>query len=268
MVRDLEGFPHLLAEQDRGRPWQHSWRSKRLGAATPGVSPRADDVGMSKHELIGDQLLETARAAAQNAQELLADAQLLQDHGRHARAFVLAVAAGEEVGKAMACGHAVIFGMGISAGGVEWRRHENKLEGFFALRLLQGLLDGAETLDGFEGRPRSTHQLRMAAMYVDSGPKGVQAPADQAYAVLARELIEATQPMSQVVRRLLALMTPELMEQLDVARPMLEPAFKEIEDAFTDADPDERNRITRDMGQLLRGLDGEIERLHPLSDYA
>lgn len=224
-------------------------------------------MGVSKYELRGDQLLETGRAAAQNAQGLLADAQLLQDHGRHARAFVLAVAAGEEVGKAMACGDALLFGKGISTGGAEWRRHEHKLEGFFALMLLQGVLDGAQTLEGFEGRP-GTHQQRMAAMYVDYGPEGVQAPDDQACAVTARELIEATQPMAQIVRRLLALMTPDLLEQLDAVRPILEAAFKKMEDALDDADTEERNRITGELGQLLRGLAGEIERQHPLADYA
>lgn len=232
------------------------------------VSPHADDVGVSKRELRGDQLLEAGRAAAQNAQGLLGDAQLLHEHGRHARAFVLAAAAGEEVGKAMACADAVLFGRGVSAGGDEWRRHEHKLQGFFALRLLQGVLDGAETLEGLDDRPRSTHQQRMAAMYVDYGPEGLRAPDDQAYLVAARELIEATRTMAQVVRRILALMTPEVLEQLDMARPVLEPAFKEIEDALDDADADERNRIGSELSDLLRRLEGEIERQHPLTDYA
>ena len=46
------------------------------------------------------ELLACAAAAAENAQDLLDDAELLSDAGRHARAYSLAVLAVEEFGKA------------------------------------------------------------------------------------------------------------------------------------------------------------------------
>src|SRR5258707_14568883 len=76
------------------------------------------------------ELIACAAATAENALDLLEDAQLLTDAGRHARAYSLAVLAGEEFGKALS-----MVGLAAMAANVRAAAPGGRVLGWHPLKL-------------------------------------------------------------------------------------------------------------------------------------
>lgn len=87
---------------------------------------------MAPKSLTPAQAGRLAKAALDNAQALIDEAELLLAADRHPRALVLAVLAGEEFGKAITCASVFILNPDDAPGWKQfwdqWRRHDWKLE--------------------------------------------------------------------------------------------------------------------------------------------
>lgn len=161
-----------------------------------------------------------------NAQALLEDAQLLFNHGRWARAFALSVLAEEEAGKALLAIAEQLPGDDLAD--LKPKRHEDKLTataltGIAFLGDLGDIQDKARQIDS-----GALHREKLAALYVDHGPDGLQAPTS-----ITRE--RATQALSRS-RKLIGWMTEHLgqltPEAIDAAIQLDATLTPKMEDYF------------------------------------
>lgn len=153
---------------------------------------------MATTELGRDDLRRLASAAAQNALDLLSDAEILQDRHRWARACALAILAGEEAAKAFHCIYALLSDdVKVSRHDLE-RYHRLKLHAaryitdvwFPMLREQKVPPNVAEAITQLENAAKYDNATKQRALYVDIGPDGsLQEPADideaQATSVIA-----------------------------------------------------------------------------------
>lgn len=159
---------------------------------------------------------ELVLACADNGDDLLEEARLLFNSGRHARALSLAVLSFEEYGKAI---HALAV---INAGGSKeelasfdrvYRSHQPKLE---AGAIWTAIVDPAVALDDeFRGELARTARVaagrKMDGFYVDRRADGIAVrPSDSVSADDAREFIGVASQLASYVRQVLNLLdTPE-----------------------------------------------------------
>lgn len=114
-------------------------------------------------------------ALIRNAHDLLSDAQVLLEHGRHARAFALSVLAREEAGKAL-----MVLAKEMGDPEVQpahLRNHKEKLLSANVAELFLGgelaqLVGAAQAL-----RKDKTHDEKMAGLYVDIVEGQLRTPA-------------------------------------------------------------------------------------------
>lgn len=143
---------------------------------------------MSAPDLTLEDLRLLAPAAARNARDLLADAEILLENQRWPRAHALAVLAGEEAAKAYACVCDVVFGVPkVSRHDLE-RGHTRKLQLARAMtdlviplaRAGQELLTTAPpTPTQVEGMAREDNEAKKRGLYVDISADGsLQRPSD------------------------------------------------------------------------------------------
>jgi len=116
----------------------------------------------SQSSLTNDQLHDLARAAGENALDLISDARLLLDADRFPRAYALAVLALEEVGKVELCGEVVAGELDQRDFRREWRHHDPKLWRAH----LPGILL-APSADRVFADPKTDHVSRLRGLYVD-----------------------------------------------------------------------------------------------------
>jgi AbiV family abortive infection protein len=115
-----------------------------------------------------------ARELQGNALALLEEAQILFEHGRWARALALAVLAEEEAGKALLTIREQL--PGDDFGDLKANRHEDKLTAMALTELafrgdLRDFQERAGQID-----TGTLHREKLAALYVDFGPSGLQSP--------------------------------------------------------------------------------------------
>ena len=169
---------------------------------------------MDKTELTREQIMAVADAAASNASDLLAEARLLLDAGRHARAHALAVLALEEFGK-----HGLsVVGLLQSGDKEFWARywsafrsHNLKLrQARILVQLVEELgdIDEIEHLDRSAFRRRidewcdSEHFRRMHGLYVEVAADGsISKPMDAITPEEARAVLDDVELVVQFAKR-------------------------------------------------------------------
>lgn len=170
-----------------------------------------------------------AREIQCNAHALLEDAQLLFDHGRWARAFALSVLAEEEAGKALLAIAEQLPGDDDFAD-LKPKRHEDKLTatalaGIAFLGDLGDIQDKARQIDS-----GALHREKLAALYVDHGPTGLQSPASIT-CERATQALGRSRELIGWMRAHLGQLTPEAIDaaiQLDAyLTPKMEEYFRE-----------------------------------------
>lgn len=144
-----------------------------------------------------------------NARTLLDDAHLLFDHGRWARALALAVLAEEEAGKALIAIAEQLPGDEFSD--LRPTRHEDKLTATALTEIaflgdLRKFQQDAERID-----TGALHREKLAALYVDQWPAGIQSPASITPA-RAAEALSRTEELIEWISARLAQVTPEAVD--------------------------------------------------------
>jgi AbiV family abortive infection protein len=167
-----------------------------------------------------------------NAESLLADAQVLFTHQRWARAFVLAVLATEEAGKA------ILFAAGLlpddDLAELKPTRHEDKLTA--AALLAAGFTGDLSDLSALFSQIDSgaLHRRKLSAIYVDRRDGGVASPSSVTHDD-AERAIEDARRVVELLSGILGQMSPEAIEyalQLnEVLTPVLDRYVQEHGDA-------------------------------------
>lgn len=155
--------------------------------------------------------IDLARALLNNADELLADAELLLENDRTPRAGALAVMATEELSKLHLCLAAVTGEADVpSARSREWTDHRDKLQTAKAFQL--GFIDADPSLDMDEARlaVEGLLSLKMACLYVDHGNGKVRRPSD--LDVDAYGLVKRGWAQSVLLHGIFDQITPEVLE--------------------------------------------------------
>jgi AbiV family abortive infection protein len=181
----------------------------------------------------GPQLAAASAAAARNARDLLADAEVLAGVGSTARAYCLAALAVEEVGKAV--GLAGLAGMpeALKAKArvgrmLEWHQLKQAVgqliaeveyspPGMAARLLTMPAADLANAMSTLEVQAEEADRLKRCGLYVDIGQEsGICEPSDITEAEVTRQLAQAR----RAVRSASLLLDPD--EQIHLLHPCAE----------------------------------------------
>jgi AbiV family abortive infection protein len=112
-----------------------------------------------------NQLRLLAAAAEGNAADLAADARLLLEAGRHARAHALATLALEELGKRTLCLEALAGKLDENGFRKAWSSHLDKLESSYLEAILSA--NSAQRLSAWY---KDDAAMKMRGLYVDANP--------------------------------------------------------------------------------------------------
>lgn len=186
---------------------------------------------------------ELARALLGNAEQLVADAELLLEHGRHPRAAALSLMALEEMSKIQFCVDSIVDDTPVpGARSKEWTNHKDKFTGVKALEL--AFVEESPQFD--RARIRSSvledQGTKLASLYVDHTDGEIATPATNK--VDAPRLVERARATVDWLGRMVPQLTPEAMEEI---RP-----YREVIEQFLSATIDEND------------MEGSVERLRAI----
>jgi AbiV family abortive infection protein len=185
------------------------------------------------HQLTGELLQQYCNAALANAQELLDEAILLLQHEHHARAYFLAIASIEEVGKAVQAFDGMGRNLKDSAVAarlnVQFNDHRHKIMAAFVPWIIQqtlGSSDFSETLYAFLRIISDVQHGREPAMYTDIHMDGlhVQTPSDSVCPKNAEDSIRLAQNVLVRARPFVTQITPLVKTGVQDAFFALKPA--------------------------------------------
>lgn len=169
-------------------------------------------------------LVGLVHALLANARSLVADARLLLDHGRWARAYALAALGGEELGKLEVCLDWLI-GQPLRTPKEfrrAWQDHSEKLANLTAYRA--AFMDDPTTIqfESLRHQAAEVGRRKMAAIYVDFDNSGIQTP-DSISAAEAQQLLAMVEAAVGHASGFLAQLTPEVPALMDeVSRSLIE----------------------------------------------
>ena len=149
-------------------------------------------------------LLDLYSACLRNAEDLVAEAELLLSHGHHARAFALAFTAYEEIGKSQLV--ADRFETRVSEKEFEAAFREHALKAAYEsrhvrLERVQGARGYEATIEYDEKGARPLVSARMDALYVSiTGTKTPQEPRDVITPEVARRAIDGCRKQLEEIR--------------------------------------------------------------------
>ncbi len=216
------------------------------------------------------ELVSFAVAVVANADDTVADAELLLEHARWPRAHALAVLASEEFGKAAGVMLLSMVPAGLrfkAQPGLLLGRHETKMLGALMMRLLEfgqpgrigrvlAMADLAAMLDDTKAQASGANEAKKNGLYADMDEDGrLRLPSDvtendaRQSVARAREIAassrmfrdqEAMARLAAPPENFVALMTPALIAALD--------------STSSDAGPEETAAMARDFAARLQEL--------------
>lgn len=206
---------------------------------------------------------ELARALLDNAEQLVADAELLLEHGRHPRAAALSLMALEEMSKIQFCVESIVEDTPVPAArSKEWTNHRDKFTGAKALEL--AFVEESPHFDRARIRTSVLEDqgTKLASLYVDHTDGRIATPATTK--VDAPRLVERARVTVDWLARIVFHLTPEAMEEIrpyrEVIEQFLSAAINEndmegsVERLRRSWRPGSRSRLLRPTHRAGRGL--------------